>query len=131
MGEMKVLLDTHTLLWWLFGDKRLSKRVHALLRDVETQTLISSASGWEIATKYRLGRIPEAAPFVQNAGNILQTQRMSVLPVSLTHAIAAGLLKYAHRDPFDRMLAAQSQIENIPLVTNDKVFRPLGLEMIW
>lgn len=102
-----------------------------MLHDIQTQIWVSSASGWEIATKYRLGRIPEAGEFVQRAESILQSQGMLVLPVSLAHAIAAGLLDSAHGDPFDRVLVAQAQLEKIPLITNDKTLRGLELETIW
>ena len=93
--------------------------------------LVSSASGWEIATKHRLGRLefrdwdPETLPMD------LRKDRIEVLPVSLEHALAAGSLPGPHRDLFDRMLIAQSRIEGVPVVTRDPVFQDYGIDVIW
>lgn len=128
---MNVLLDTHALLWWLFADRRLSSRAKAVLRDSQNQVSVSSASAWEIATKYRLGRLDSARPLVDDFSTLMRKAGFSELPMTSAHAIRAGNWDVEHRDPFDRMLAAQSSIEDLRLVTRDPVFADFGLEPIW
>jgi PIN domain nuclease of toxin-antitoxin system len=128
---MRLLLDTHVLIWWLADEPMLSKRVRDLLREKRTEAFVSSASGWEIATKFRLGRLPHARALLRDMDDTLRREGMGVLPISLQHALAAGLIDSPHRDPFDRMLAAQSMIEGMPLVTNDRVLQMLAREHIW
>ena len=128
---MNVLLDTHALLWWLFADRRLSSRAKAVLRDSQNQVSVSSASAWEIATKYRLGRLDSARPLVDDFSALMRKAGFSELPMTSAHAIRAGNWDVEHRDPFDRMLAAQSSLEDLRLVTRDPVFADFGLEPIW
>jgi PIN domain nuclease of toxin-antitoxin system len=128
---VNVLLDTHALLWWLFADRRLSSRAKAVLRDPQNQVSVSSASAWEIATKYRLGRLDSARPLVDDFGALLGKAGFVELPITCAHAIRAGNWEVGHRDPFDRMLAAQSSMEDLRLVTRDPVFVDFGLEPIW
>jgi len=127
----RVLLDTHALLWWLFDDPRLSERARDVIRSVDTVVLVSSASGWEIGTKHRLGRLPEATEVVHNLPPLLRRSRIEVLPIALEHALAAGMLPGPHRDPFDRMLIAQARLERLPIVTNDPVFARYEVEVLW
>jgi len=127
----RVLLDTHALLWWLFDDPRLSERARDVIRSADTVVLVSSASGWEIGTKHRLGRLPEATEVVHNLPPLLRRSRMEVLPIALEHALAAGMLPGPHRDPFDRMLIAQARLERLPIVTNDPVFARYEVEVLW
>ncbi len=127
----RVLLDTHALLWWLFDDPRLSERARDVIRSADTAVLVSSASGWEIGTKYRLGRLPEATEVVHNLPPLLRRSRMEVLPIALEHALAAGMLPGPHRDPFDRTLIAQAGLERLPIVTNDPVFARYEVEVVW
>ena len=128
---MKALLDTHALLWWLFDDSRLSQAAKAIIADPESDILVSAASAWEIATKYRIGKLPDATPAVEQLAQVLRQERFQELPVTLQHALAAGLLPGPHRDPFDRMLMAQSQIEDLPVVTNDPVFAQYDCQVAW
>lgn len=128
---MNVLLDTHALLWWLFADRRLSSRARAVLRDTQNRVSVSSASAWEIATKYRLGRLDSARPLVDDYGALIRKAGFEELPVTSAHAIRAGSWDVAHRDPFDRMLAAQSSMDGLRLVTRDPVFADFGLEPLW
>jgi len=128
---VNVLLDTHALLWWLFADRRLSSRAKAVLRDSQNQVSVSSASAWEIATKYRLGRLDSARPLVDDFSALMRKAGFSELPMTSAHAIRAGNWDVEHRDPFDRMLAAQSSLEDLRLVTRDPVFADFGLEPIW
>lgn len=131
MGRMNVLLDTHALLWWLFDDPRLSGNARKVIASPDSAVFISSASVWEIATKYRLGKLPEAREAVENLPQLLLLNRMEELPISAAHALAAGLLPTEHRDPFDRMLIAQAQLESMPVVTTDAQFQGHKIQIIW
>ncbi len=126
-----VLLDTHVLLWSLVDDAKLSPEARAIIKAPETVLLVSSASGWEIATKHRLGKLPEAAEVVNYLPRHLRRLRAEVLPISLEHALLAGGLPGPHRDPFDRMIIAQGQAEGVPVVTADPVFKNYGVQVIW
>ncbi|HJX74636.1 MAG TPA: type II toxin-antitoxin system VapC family toxin [Candidatus Deferrimicrobiaceae bacterium] len=131
MGGMRVLLDTHVLLWWLFDDLGLSASARALIADPGNAVLVSSASAWEIATKRRLGKLPEAEEAVENLPRLLREARIEFMPITVEHALAAGALPGPHRDPFDRMLIAQSRIENLPVVTADPVFAQYSVPVLW
>jgi PIN domain nuclease of toxin-antitoxin system len=128
---LSFLLDTHALLWWLFDEPRLSEAAAARLREPENRILVSAASAWEIATKYRLGRLPAAAPLVTDFADWIRKARFEELPVSADHALRAGSWEVEHRDPFDRMLAAQSRIESTPLITRDPAFAAFGVRTLW
>ena len=129
---MKLLLDTHTLLWVLMEPRRLSVRAAELLRDPTNEVLVSAASAWEIATKHRLGRLPHAASILEAYAAHLARLRARDLAVSSAHALRAGGLLADHRDPFDRLLAAQCMLEGVPLVTNDPAFEAFGeLTTLW
>jgi len=119
--ELSVLLDTHVILWAFASPDRLSPSVRALLEDPQTDVLVSAASAWEIATKYRLGKLPGAERVVTGYAAHLITLRARELPVMSAHALTAGLFAVDHRDPFDRMLAAQAIVESLALVTADPV----------
>jgi len=131
VGSEKVLLDTHVLLWWLFADRRLSRRAKAVLRDPQNQVLVSSASAWEIATKYRIGRLDSAKPLVEDFSGWLARASFAELSILSSHAVRAGSWDVPHRDPFDRLLAAQSSMEELRLVSRDPVFASFGLEPMW
>jgi PIN domain nuclease of toxin-antitoxin system len=128
---MKALVDTHALLWWLFDDRRLSGQARQVLEDGTNEILVSSASGWEIMTKHRLGKLPHAGEAVRDLRGAVQRAGFEPLSISLDHAIEAGRLASPHRDPFDRMLAAQSRLEKIPLITDDKIFATLSVPTLW
>ncbi len=128
---MRVLLDTHALLWWLFNDPKLSQHARELIKEPGNTVLMSSASAWEIATKYRLGKLPEAGEVAQNLPELLRMARIDVLPISVEHALAAGHLPGPHRDPFDRMLIAQAQLERIPIITTDGEFSKYDVQIMW
>jgi len=129
--KRRFLLDTHVLLWWLFNDPRLSEAAFKIIQNPGHTILVSSASGWEIATKFRLGRLPNAEQAVRNLPGLLRQARMHVLPITLEHALAAGGLLGPHRDPFDRMLIAQARIQNLPILTSDSAFRQFDVSIIW
>lgn len=128
---MKLLLDTHALLWWAFGATELSPRARAVIEERSNTVLVSSASAWEIATKYRLGRLPEASVLVQDMPGWFTRAGLTELPITVAHAQRAGTLPSEHRDPFDRMLAAQSLLEDVALITRDPVFVELGVQRLW
>jgi PIN domain nuclease of toxin-antitoxin system len=128
---VRCLLDTHTLLWWMTGDSRLSNQAYALIEDIDNVSLVSAVSAWEIATKVRLGRLPAAAELIQNFVTDLSHYEIQILPVTADHGIRAGLLPGPHKDPFDRMLIAQALTENVPIVSNDKVLDGYGVTRLW
>lgn len=128
---MTLLLDTHALLWWLFDDPNLSAKARAAISDRLNTVFVSSASAWEISTKWRLGRLPEAEDAVRRLPELLLQSGFEALPVSVAHALAAGALDAAHRDPFDRMLIAQATIERLTLVTRDAAITEAFADTLW
>lgn len=129
---MRLLLDTHAFLWALASPGQLSPRAADLIRTPANDVLVSAASAWELATKQRLGKLPHAGPIIAAYAAHLATLRARELPIFSTHAVVAGGLAVAHRDPFDRMLAAQSLVEGLSLLTNDSAFASFpDLETIW
>lgn len=127
---MKVLLDTHVLLWWLSGDTKMSRRARHVIQDQENMVLVSAASAWEIAIKSKAGKL-EAGPLVADFQREVGEAGFSELPISSDHAIRAGLLRGPHKDPFDRMLAAQAQAEYLAVISKDKLFDDYGVRRIW
>ena len=123
---MSYLIDTHILLWWLFNDPKLAPDCREIIREPNHKILVSSASAWEISTKYRLGKLPEAKQLLGAYQQILHQARFIELSITTTHALRAGSLPIKHRDPFDRMLMAQAELESIPIITYDNAFH-IGL----
>ncbi len=128
---MHALLDTHALLWWLSDDEALTKSARKIIEKTENVVLVSAASAWEIAIKVRLGKLPIAVELTADFAGSLERERFQILPISGEHAIRAGLLPGSHKDPFDRMLIAQAQAENIPIVSNEKLFDSYGVRRLW
>jgi PIN domain nuclease of toxin-antitoxin system len=128
---VNLLLDTHALAWWLLDDPRLSKRVAALISDTATNVHVSAVSAYEAALKHRLGKWPEAAPLAGAFEQIVAAEGFNLLPVTGRHAARAGFFNAAHRDPFDRILAAQAEIEELTLATNDGRFADFGTRTVW
>jgi len=129
---VRFLLDTHALLWALAEPQRLSARAAALIKSPTNEVVVSAASAWEIATKFRLGRLPGAGPIVAGFAAHLATLRAEDLPIRSIHALRAGSFVLEHRDPFDRMLAAQAMLEGVPLLTDDPAFSAFPeLETLW
>jgi PIN domain nuclease of toxin-antitoxin system len=120
---MSYLLDTHILLWWIFDDPKLDLECRDIIRNPDRRILISSASAWEIATKYRIGKLPEAKQIVEAYSQILHQAKFIELTITSAHALRAGSLPIPHRDPFDRMIMAQAELENLPIITYDKDFQ--------
>jgi PIN domain nuclease of toxin-antitoxin system len=128
---MTYVLDTHTFLWWVFDDPKLSQRARTIIAAPEHDILVSAASAWEIATKHRIGKLPEAGDIVDQFPAHLQKARFTPLAIAVEHALLAGRLPGPHRDPFDRMLIAQARILNVPIVTIDPVFATYGVVVVW
>lgn len=129
---MRLLLDTHALLWWFTDDERLSYRAREAIGDEANQIFISAASAWEISTKHRLGKLQEAAAAVTRFDELVAADGFEHLPMRHYHALRAGAFGQAHADPFDRMLAAQCELEKLELVTRDAVFSDLfRVKTLW
>lgn len=128
---MKLLLDTHALLWWLGGDKQLSRNARQAIGDEGNAAHVSAASAWEIATKVRIGKLPEAEEIVAVLPEFIVQQQFTPLDVTVAHALRAGTLSGPHRDPFDRMLIAQALAENMTVVSNDKIFDRYAVQRLW
>ena len=128
---MKLLLDTHAFLWAVLAPQQLSPRARALLEDPDNALLVSAVSAWEIATKYRLGKLDGASALIQNYPHALAGLQATELPMQGHHALKAGSYLQAHRDPFDRMLAAQAEIEGLPLLSRDPALAAFGVEVLW
>jgi PIN domain nuclease of toxin-antitoxin system len=128
---MRLLLDTHTFLWWLDGDRRLPATARRRIADERNVILISAASAWEITTKARLGKLPGALDVAADVAAAAASQGFTALDITILHAQRAGRLPGDHRDPFDRMLIAQAQLEDVPIVSNEAVFDAYGVNRIW
>jgi PIN domain nuclease of toxin-antitoxin system len=128
---MRLLLDTHTFLWWLFDDPKLSATIRATIADASNVILVSAASAWEIAVKHRKGKLPEAGDVAPRVAEYITRARFTPLAITIEHATAAGALPGPHDDPFDRMLIAQAMFEDIAIATTDRLFRDYGARIIW
>ena len=125
------MLDTHTLLWWLDGDRRLPPRARRAIASQSNTILVSAVSAWEITTKARLGKLPGAADVAADVAACVAGQGFLPLDVTLLHAQRAGSLPGEHRDPFDCMLIAQSQMEDVALVSDDDAFDAFDVRRFW
>jgi PIN domain nuclease of toxin-antitoxin system len=128
---MRFLLDTHTLLWCFNASPSLSPRARRVIGDGSNEILVSAASGWELATKVRLGKLPTGEELVGELDGYLAQLGCEPLPISLDHAVRAGMLRGGHRDPFDRMLIAQAQAESLTIISNDRIFDDYHVRRIW
>ena len=128
---MRVLLDTHVLVWWLTDAPDLPARMRPLIKDRENDVFVSAASCWEIAIKVRSGKWTEASGLVPGIAGVLNRARLLPLAVTVQHAERAGLLDLAHTDPFDRLLAAQALEEGLVMASVDPVFKQIsGLTVV-
>ena len=128
---MKVLLDTHTFLWWITDHPKLPSRVREIIGDGNNELFVSAASGWEIAIKAKLGRLqlpdePQRFILEQLSLNAIQS-----LPIQMSHALHLFSLPDHHRDPFDRILISQAQLEGLPILTADPQIALYPVEVIW
>ena len=128
---MGALLDTHALIWWVVGDERVTPRLRRLLAQPGEDVFVSAATAWEIATKARIGELKAPEALLQDFVEAIEMLGFLPLPIALRHGYAAGQLPGAHRDPFDRMLAAQARAEGLALVSADPAFAALGVATLW
>jgi PIN domain nuclease of toxin-antitoxin system len=128
---VRLLLDTHAFLWWLDGDRRLSATARGLIADEANAVLVSAASAWEITTKARLGKLPGATEVAADVLGCIGHQNFVPLDITVLHAQRAGGLEGDHRDRFDRMLIAQAQLEDVAILSDDRVFDAYGVRRIW
>jgi PIN domain nuclease of toxin-antitoxin system len=128
---MDVLLDTHTMLWFLWDDSRLSGPAKSLIEDADNRKLVSIASCWEIAIKVGLGKVELGEPSRSFLPREIDRNNFELLPISIDHATTVEGLAAYHRDPFDRMLIAQAMTEKLPVVSADVVFDQYGVSRLW
>ena len=128
---MRCLLDTHALAWWLLDLPRLGSIARQTIAAADNDIYVSAVSAFEIATKHRLGKWREMAALVNDFDVILRKERFEYFPISVAHAFLAGRMPMTHGDPFDRILAAQCQLENLSLITIDAAFGEFGIDTIW
>jgi PIN domain nuclease of toxin-antitoxin system len=128
---VNLLLDTNALLWWFADDPSLPKSVETLIDDPANTIFVSAASAWEICTKVRIGKLPTGRVLCDDFNGYLDRFHFKPLAITIEHGRLAGRLPGAHKDPFDRMLAAQALIEGMPLATNDAAVIALGPQVIW
>jgi PIN domain nuclease of toxin-antitoxin system len=126
------LLDTHALVWAITNPDRLGSSARSIITDPTIDLAASAASAWELASKVRLGRFPSAEPIVAQYDALVDRLGARRLDITTTHALRSGSLNWTHRDPFDRMLAAQAMLEHAVLVSVDRSFHELaGLSIVW
>ena len=128
---MKLLLDTHALIWWAGNDPRLSGVARAAISQPGNDVRVSAASAWECAVKVQNGKLPQAAPLVAAFRPTLERAGFGMLDITLEHALAAASLPRHHGDPWDRMLVAQALTEGMVLASKDKAFDPYGVKRVW
>jgi PIN domain nuclease of toxin-antitoxin system len=125
------LLDSHALLWWWFDPDRLSQQVRSLLLDPSNTVLVSAASVWELSLKHHQGKLPELTAAIADLPGLLQADGFQPLPISIAHGLRAGGYSQPHRDPFDRMLAAQAELEGLVLMTADAQLSNFPCQILW
>lgn len=128
---MRLLLDTHALIWWLAGDEALSNRAREAIGDEANSIAVSAASAMEVATKFRIGKLPNAALLAQDFEAIIADQGFVELAITIHHALRAGEMNIAHKDPFDRLLIAQAQSEDMVLISNETLFDGFAVKRLW
>lgn len=128
---MRLLLDTHTLVWWIKANPLLSASARAATATGGSDVYVSVVSAWEIAIKVGVGKWPEAAKLLNEFETAIADENFILLPIEVPHVRTAGLIVATHRDPFDRLLAAQATIEGLTLVTSDPRMPSLGANVLW
>ena len=128
---MRLLLDTHALIWWLAGDEKLGRRARESISDEANLVVVSAASAMEVATKFRIGKLPDAALLAQDFEAIIASQGFTELGISVRHARLAGEMGVDHKDPFDRLLIAQALSEDLALVSNEARFDDFAVTRVW
>lgn len=128
---MRVLLDTHSLLWFIDGSARLSPTARMLIEDADNQPFLSMASLWEIAIKLSIGKLSLGQPFDMLIPEQMRLNGIELLQIEMAHVMAVAKLPFHHRDPFDRLLIAQAMVEQIPIVSGDPASDAYGIKRLW
>jgi PIN domain nuclease of toxin-antitoxin system len=128
---LRLLLDTHALIWWLAGDEKLGRHAQEAMSDEGNPVAVSAASAMEVATKFRIGKLPDAALLAQDFEAIIASQGFTELGISVRHARLAGEMGIDHKDPFDRLLIAQALSEDLVLVSNETRFDDFAVKRVW
>ena len=129
--SVRMLLDTHAFLWWISDSGKLSNAAHEAIKDESNDIAVSAASAWEIATKFRIGKLPGCEAIALDVASHIRRQGFEELAIGVVEAERAGRLPVPHRDPFDRMLAAQALLRQLPLVSADQVFDDFNVTRLW
>lgn len=128
---MRALLDTHSFIWFVEGDERLSPRIRRIIGDPANEVLFSAASLWEIAIKVSIGKLTLTHPFETSTLGHMARNDIRLLDIGVSHITGILSLPLHHRDPFDRMLAAQALVEGVPVIGADHVFDSYGVQRLW
>jgi PIN domain nuclease of toxin-antitoxin system len=128
---MRLLLDTHTFIWYVTDNPRLSTHVKLLIEDENNEKLVSIASIWEMAIKHSIGRLNFSLPFIEFVGQQLTVSNIGLLEINLQHIEVVASLPLHHRDPFDRLIIAQSMAEQIPILSVDAIFDAYAIARVW
>jgi PIN domain nuclease of toxin-antitoxin system len=130
-GSGRYLLDSHVLLWWWFDPGRLSREVRLVLINPTSEVFVSAASIWELSLKHHQGKLPELAAVIDDLPGLLQADGFQRLAMSISHGLRAGGYSQPHRDPFDRMLAAQAELERLVLISADQQLANFPCQSLW
>lgn len=125
------LLDTHALIWWWTDPSRLSAQAYDVIADGKNTIFVSSASVWEMATKHRKGKLGQASQILHRFPELIDKNDFKLLTINWQHAKQSGQFTQTHADPFDRMLVAQSQIEQMPLISCDEMVKQFPVTVLW
>jgi PIN domain nuclease of toxin-antitoxin system len=128
---LRLLLDTHTLIWWAYDGPQLSRTARDAIDDPTSEVFVSAVSAFEIGTKFGQGKLPDAAYLADNLITYVREQNFKTLPISLVAGLCSGRLPRLHKDPFDRMLIAQAIEADLTLVSNEEVFDDYGVNRLW
>lgn len=128
---MRLLLDTHAVLWWFNGDPALSAVARAAIEPDENQVFVSAASAMEVSTKFRIGKLPRAGALASRFEEMVENQGFIPLAITLAHGALSGRVAIEHKDPFDRLLIAQALLDGLTLVSNEKLFDQSGVSRLW
>jgi len=128
---LRLLLDTHAIIWWFVGSPAMPALVRAAIYEHAATVFVSAASAYEISLKHHRGRLPQTAALVRDFERMVADEGFHALGVSVNHGLRAGALRIPHRDPFDRLLIAQAMLEEMTLVSNERLFDSFGVNRLW
>lgn len=128
---MRLLLDTHAFYWWIGGNASLSPNAHAAIADQQNEKYISAITIWEIVTKFRSGKEPGFGGIAADVAGAVAAQGFTELAITSHHAEASANLPYHHRDPMDRFLIAQAIVEDMTIITADRIFESYRAKLLW